>query len=308
MSRKDDIKKLILKHKRRLQKLKEKQTTFGLDTPPHISIEIEDIEVEIENLQTELEVLKNSSIAAEIQRALPELAEDTTYSTSSDVHGKSQSPSYLLKLDINENGESILSQAELMAVAGDTIFAVENGDIITHDINFSGLNSFLEVLNIPVGQLNAAQRAARPEFLRHVKFIKKQLGEFSQALEIILSTPVFTHVDQPDALMHVFNGLGKRLFGEKSWTLDDKHEVLDLYFNEDQKITTVIYFRPKESDDTNYWKFLGGGWDLYDMPRYVRLEYAIPAIVLECLYLKEKGEIDEIEDTLNLYKWKVGLR
>lgn len=39
--------------KRRLQKLKEQQAVFGIETPPQISIEIENLEIEIEKLQTE---------------------------------------------------------------------------------------------------------------------------------------------------------------------------------------------------------------------------------------------------------------
>ena len=58
MSRQDDIEKLIAERERRLQKLKEQRASFGLHTPPHILMEIEDIEAEIEGLQTELEALK----------------------------------------------------------------------------------------------------------------------------------------------------------------------------------------------------------------------------------------------------------
>jgi len=55
LSQKDQIKKLITQKKRRLQKLKEKEASFGLDTDPHILTEIEDLEVEIEKLQAESE-------------------------------------------------------------------------------------------------------------------------------------------------------------------------------------------------------------------------------------------------------------
>lgn len=57
MSRKDEIMQLIIRHQRRLQKLKEQQATMGLQTPPHILTEIEDIEAEIEGLQKELTIL-----------------------------------------------------------------------------------------------------------------------------------------------------------------------------------------------------------------------------------------------------------
>jgi formylglycine-generating enzyme required for sulfatase activity len=54
MSRQDDLKKLIIEYTRRLQKLKERQARKGIDTEPHILVEIEDIEATIEKLQAEL--------------------------------------------------------------------------------------------------------------------------------------------------------------------------------------------------------------------------------------------------------------
>lgn len=63
MSRQDDIKKLIVEHNRRLQKRQEQQARLGVNTPPEILIEIEDIEAEIEKLQTELTEIE-SRVAA----------------------------------------------------------------------------------------------------------------------------------------------------------------------------------------------------------------------------------------------------
>lgn len=53
MSPQDRTKRLIFKHQRRLQILKEQQATFGIETPPHILIEIEEIETTIQRLQSE---------------------------------------------------------------------------------------------------------------------------------------------------------------------------------------------------------------------------------------------------------------
>jgi translation elongation factor EF-1beta len=55
MSRKDDIKKLLSNKVRRLQKLKEQQSVFGISTNPEILIEIEDLEGEIEELEKQLQ-------------------------------------------------------------------------------------------------------------------------------------------------------------------------------------------------------------------------------------------------------------
>ncbi len=54
------LKQLIINHSRRLQKLKEKQALKGIDTPPEILTEIEDIGTEIEWLQKELKDIRGA--------------------------------------------------------------------------------------------------------------------------------------------------------------------------------------------------------------------------------------------------------
>ncbi len=54
MSREDDERILLLKKRRRLQKLKEHAARSGINTPPGILTEIEDIEQEIEHIATRL--------------------------------------------------------------------------------------------------------------------------------------------------------------------------------------------------------------------------------------------------------------
>jgi uncharacterized protein YjbI with pentapeptide repeats len=58
MSRQDDLKSQIIILHRTLQKLQEQKAAFGLDTRPHILIEIEDKQAEIETLQEELLTLE----------------------------------------------------------------------------------------------------------------------------------------------------------------------------------------------------------------------------------------------------------
>jgi hypothetical protein len=60
MPTKDDLKKLIFNHNRRLQKLKEQQALEGPGVDPKILIQIEDIEAEIKNLQAALEELNET--------------------------------------------------------------------------------------------------------------------------------------------------------------------------------------------------------------------------------------------------------
>ncbi|MFX0204175.1 MAG: hypothetical protein ACFFCW_49385 [Candidatus Hodarchaeota archaeon] len=61
MSRRDEIEKLITELNRRLQKLKQQQARKGIDTPPQVEIEIEDLEKELEQLQMELEAVPETT-------------------------------------------------------------------------------------------------------------------------------------------------------------------------------------------------------------------------------------------------------
>lgn len=54
MSQREDLQKLIAKHHRYLQVLKEQQADFGLACPPHIITSIQDTEATIAELEAEL--------------------------------------------------------------------------------------------------------------------------------------------------------------------------------------------------------------------------------------------------------------
>jgi len=63
--RQEELRKLISRNQRHLQKLEEQKASFGLHTPPHILTEIEDIEVELGRLRTELEEIEEEIGLAE---------------------------------------------------------------------------------------------------------------------------------------------------------------------------------------------------------------------------------------------------
>ena len=75
MSNQDHNQKLIATKQRPLQKLQEQEAMMGINTPPHISIEIEDIEEEIAQLQAQFQPSINTPPAAP---ASPPAAPPTT--------------------------------------------------------------------------------------------------------------------------------------------------------------------------------------------------------------------------------------
>jgi tRNA A-37 threonylcarbamoyl transferase component Bud32 len=65
MTNKEDVRQLINQHKRLLNILREKEARLGLNAPPEITLEIEDIETKITHLQTTLRKLENDAESAE---------------------------------------------------------------------------------------------------------------------------------------------------------------------------------------------------------------------------------------------------
>jgi uncharacterized caspase-like protein len=90
MSRQDDIKTLISKHQRRLQKLLEQKAEFGLNTPAEILIEIEDIQAEIEQLESQLQAAELEEAQAE-NEALVQTQPISTVESRTNLEGSSGS-------------------------------------------------------------------------------------------------------------------------------------------------------------------------------------------------------------------------
>lgn len=57
MSHSADVRKRIEEHERRLQALEAEAGTFGFHTPPHITLEIENIEAQLRALSAQLAAL-----------------------------------------------------------------------------------------------------------------------------------------------------------------------------------------------------------------------------------------------------------
>jgi hypothetical protein len=85
VSRKNDLEKQINEHTRRLQKFKEQQARKGIDTEPHILIEIEDIEAAVEKLQAELAELKRTPVQIKKPAQRKRIRQNQLKSTVSDI-------------------------------------------------------------------------------------------------------------------------------------------------------------------------------------------------------------------------------
>lgn len=79
MSHIDDIKNLLVEHRRRLQKRREQKARQGINTPPEILTEIEDIESSIEKLRTELQELELNNGDGKSSADAPRSSDEATH-------------------------------------------------------------------------------------------------------------------------------------------------------------------------------------------------------------------------------------
>jgi hypothetical protein len=63
----EHIRNLIAKYTRRLQILEQKRASYGLDTAPHILVEIEDLDMKIKNLRAKLKVLEKTALSDSVE-------------------------------------------------------------------------------------------------------------------------------------------------------------------------------------------------------------------------------------------------
>ncbi len=222
---------------------------------------------------------------------------------------KELKPSFQIQLRYGRDGMLLLDEIELEAIASEVILAVENGEAVSTVIEFAEIELLEEALhNYENRALTSQERIERVAILKRVKSLKEQRERLKQALDVVFAEPVFSYCGQSHYMAHIWQGLGRRLLGKSEWNQDDIFVPLDLWYRDNNKIHAVVYVELDSHDKRQlYSKFIGGGWDLYDLPGYVMFEYAIPAIVLEYLRLKEQKKIENIDEVLHLARWNIGL-
>lgn len=119
MSRKDNLKRLIIKNQRRLQILQEQKATHGLDTSPQILTEIEDIQVEIAELQAKLEAMPDDEPEADLSR----LAEDNPLASQ---------PAGEQTFNIGDVKAGIVNQGGTQTFTGDMAFNMDFNEKHVH--------------------------------------------------------------------------------------------------------------------------------------------------------------------------------
>ncbi len=113
MSRQDDIKRFLLMHNRRLQMLEKKSATDGLDTPPNVLMEIDDIKSNIADFQSELEDLEKTDVEEppEKIRGLYYATKNTFNELRQILNNLSSELDYI-SADAHANAVHLLEQAE----------------------------------------------------------------------------------------------------------------------------------------------------------------------------------------------------
>jgi len=213
-----------------------------------------------------------------------------------------------IRLTFSEQGLVNDNNEELKASLEEALFAQDNKQEIEFDV-------VLEPLELVKEYISQAEKAeASPEnriisvkLRRNAKHLEAKKGLIELAIQMLLSPSLrFLFPDSRELIMSL-NGLARSAFGIRA----DWAYALDVY-RKAPDIRTVIYLDENEIEKLedqlghSITLLIGSGWDLYDLPGTIRLEKAIPAIVLEVA--RGSLELGEVTNTLlNLNKWSIGL-
>lgn len=213
----------------------------------------------------------------------------------------------LLKLVYDERGV-LQEEKNFLGDCAELMYAVENNEQINIEVEFSQITKIDTLLanyaKNPLPDLKSSQIGA----MRIRKDLLNQQKLLMRGVTLTLSQPIYQFLYSESLLLSlVLKGFGELLF--ESPRVPPGAILLDLWYKENSRISTVIMTFPKDEEEKKrYFGLLGSGWDLYDISKQTRYEKAIPAIIIEYLRLLDKNKIEDSKDMLDINKWGVGLR
>lgn len=146
MGRRDDLKKLINNHHRRLQVLKEQKALTGWSADPRVLLEMEDIETELKDLRIELAIIES--------RRMPESPVEATLPLPENGSNQPQLSLTPCILVIDDEPDFLESLCLTLKMAGYQIIAAKDGaealsvlqeqavDLILSDISMPCVNGY----------------------------------------------------------------------------------------------------------------------------------------------------------------------
>jgi hypothetical protein len=197
----EDIEKLIIKYRRRLQKLQEQQAQLGLNTPLEILNEIEDIEKTIEELGQELKSLEQKQ--PEVLRF-----EKTQQPEALQKKLTKQDLSQNIKTLIDNHKRRLQRLQEKKALFGDTISASVLIEIEDTEVAIEKLEQ--ELANLKEPRFEEAQRSevllkelAHPDSTRNLISAHKRrlqkLREQQARLGLTTSPAILHEIEETEA-------------------------------------------------------------------------------------------------------------
>ncbi|GAB1472017.1 hypothetical protein MASR2M66_28950 [Chloroflexota bacterium] len=240
------------------------------------------------------------------------IATQITADDKKDQSPKEHSQNILIRYGYD--GQELHDLLELEAITSEAIYAIQNKTEVNFEVELTELTLLDQQLQKIVKENPSPQeRISKVEILNRIQHLQKVKTIIQQALIVVTSKPIFEHCASPQYLGLCFRGLGSLLLEDVNRNRDKHILSLDLWYFENSRISTVIYVdlaklnRAEELEELMSY-YLSHKWDIFALPSITTTyEVAIPAIIIEYLNQIEIKEFDNLEDTLNVYKWKVGL-
>lgn len=251
-----------------------------------------------------------TELTKRIRELRPRLDLSAIFQESISEQHKTELSPFKIGIRYDEKGKVTNSEIELIAIANEAIYFNLDESGLLFEVEFVEIEKYKQVLEkYNKEPLTSVERIQKTGLLDSIRYLEYKKQKLIKGLDIIFSSPLFNHLRMPENMALIFKGLGTLILN-----IPEAHDFeyaipLDLYLRNNTRISTVIYLElsSEVEVDRTLPDFLYGGSDIFHLPGRTLYEYGIPAIALEYLRLKEKGENDDLEEMLNLYNWNAGL-
>jgi hypothetical protein len=263
--------------------------------------------------------LNFQEIQDEIRRRQILKVQDSIESIKLQESSESQS-AFLISLLFSSDGIILKDEAEFRALLAEALYASENKQDIKFDLRFEPIEILKRgIAALDNGVISPDERLDKIRLLRLLKNYEQRLNNLKETLPLLFQTPIRDFFVWSTEIAESVKGLGLlALIDEDSVSCAVQ---LDIFRRDEPKINAVIGLNDEETEQLknkldlkSLSQLLGFGYDLIDLPKTIRLNKAIPAMLLETNRVKKKVESNskventlDLREMLNYNKWHVGL-
>jgi hypothetical protein len=218
-------------------------------------------------------------------------------------------------LELNQDATFSTDDRDIEALVHEILYAVDKGEPISFSVKYKPL----ELVRKAVAELNDKStlspdvRIRKISLLRKSQELEEELKCLCESAQLLFTSPMRNASASGIDLSKCLQGLAKRIFSDVGYK-EGVELGLDVFRRKDPKISTAIYLDNVEENSLlemhnlpSSQALVLSGWDLFDLPRNVIFEKAIPAIVVESWRVHSRDKTIDMHKALEPFSWSIGL-